>query len=853
MPSGFTEEQVQAAVDQFLLREVSVGTLKTGARDTSAGRDTVLDLISTALLLRPDSFFFAVWQATNRLRGVVAQQISMVDSIAEAGPGVSRPAKLIASTYELTNAQAALLEVNAGLSDRTVGVRGALGPAVDRFRRAISGFVSSELNKNVLVAGEVIETADDLKAQVRELWSDGIDRHTEILERSVKISTALSQLEGVSLPRSAVQSIVAKISTRLGELEETLAGNDGLQASKQAFLELLTMRTLLSRASAFRAPSFVLAPQRSDSDLLVQVGTSGLEASTESSVSAPYNYDVGADLDLSINGAALTVPLPRSSRAEALSRVMTGLFPTPAGTAVVIELDLGATISYAPPAYASGATAASDLTANLAGVTVTWDGAAGVLTFRSNATTDQSRLRFLVDTAPRAAFVEAFGVPLLSLPSPPTAREVQDAIHAATPSVDAEVVEVIYGSFGGTRESALTTTVWDKQVQGINLAVNGTNTVSSPTVNFERAGVRVDMALQILSPPASVGEFVITGVSGGVLTLDAVVPGPPATAAYFVGPDYRDVPDGARVQIVSRTNQENTGFYRVAAGGGGVASLELDRTVPSEDGSLSVTVFTHTLQLAARGASTTAGIGVTAANAIGFTVGPEARALLTELELTGAGDFLSRGVRSGDLLSLVSPLSVAYSRTLSSVTGTRLTVVEPLPYVSGNWSYEIRSARVSAYRGMAAEVEAFLGSSSVQQFADLDALIGRLSRGAKYAGAISTGLQTYRAALVDLRDALDGYVVPAEPSISNAVRTMREQGFDRAVDLFLSADISTFFGMDPEGVSYASWLAYQGARAAREVAPISKLSRGALILQEWRPLSFQLNNLDLRANAQNKP
>lgn len=854
MSTGFTEEQVREAVDKFLLREIAVGSLRSGARDVKSLRDTVLDLISTALLLRPDSFFYAVYQASNRLRGVAARQLALVDAIIEDAPGTTRPAKKIESTSELTNARAALLDVNAGLNARGTGVRGALGPSVDRFRKSISSFVDAELRKNVVVGGDVISTGDELRAQIRTAWLEAREQHEELVVRASLLTTALSQLNAARLPRTAVQGITSRISSRLAELETVLGSAAGPAESKMALLDLLTMRTLMAKASSFRAPELELAPKTGDAKVLVQIDSDGVEGSVESALSTPYLYDDGATLALSINSgvATPTVNLPRSSRAEIRSGNLAASFPSPAGTAVAIVLDLGSTVVYAPPAYASGATAASDLTANLPGITVTWDGPNNQLVFRSNTTTDISRLIFLTNSAPRAAFVEWSKVQLVGMPNPPSADEVRDAIAASTPLVDVELEETYYGeSFLGTRESLPINVLWNKHAQNVNLVINSTNQVSSPTTNFETAGVRVGMALEILSPPASVGEFTIMAVSGGVLTLDDVVSGPPATAAFIIGVDYRGVPDGATVQVVSRTQLENTGTYRVAAGGGGVARLTLTRNIPQPDAALLSAVYTSYLVLRARGTSTTAGIAVTGANPLGFPVSAEHRALLDTLELA-EGDFLYRGVRSGDRLLLTSPSALPYTRTISSVEAKRLTVTEPLPYESGSWAYAVQSALVSSYNAMIGPtaVSQFLESSSVQKFEALDEYVDRLIRGARYTGELSSAIQAYRTALSELIADLDAYVVPRESTIDSTIRTMREQGMDRAADMFLSLRIEEFFSMDPEGVSYETWFSHQGARAAREVAPVSKLSRGQGVAQEWRPLSFQMNAFDLRLRSQ---
>ena len=279
MATGFTDEEVREAVDKFLLRQVSVSPLPNGARNVIQLRDTVYDLITTILLLRPDAFFYAVWQATNKLKGLVSKQIAALDSIATDGPGVTRPSKKVTSTSELTNARAALLEINAGLNARTVGVSGSIGPAVARFRRSVGLFLEGEITKNVVVSNEVVDTADGLKASIQAEWADAVTRHDEIVALSSSIALALSQLASVRLPQSAVQSLVSKIQSRLVELESTMAGTSAVAESRQAMLDLLTMRTLLTKASSFRAPALKLMPLVGDSSALLLTDSPGAEAS----------------------------------------------------------------------------------------------------------------------------------------------------------------------------------------------------------------------------------------------------------------------------------------------------------------------------------------------------------------------------------------------------------------------------------------------------------------------------------------------------------------------------------------------------------------------------------------------
>jgi hypothetical protein len=527
--------------------------------------------------------------------------------------------------------------------------------------------------------------------------------------------------------------------------------------------------------------------------------------------------------------------------------------PNAGGEEAAFLVDLTTTAFVAAlPVFASGVAAAAFLAPALApSVAVTWDAGANQLVFQSSNPADISRIRGLTDTVNRTAFVSwAFNGGILEArPVPPTGAEIVAAIGAGTPLIDTSVLEDYYGTFNGVRDAAPLNVVWDRTDSGVNLVTNGTNIVTSPTKNLQRLGVKVGMGLEITAPTP--GTFTITAVQGNQLTLDAVAPaGGPAT--YFIGHDYRGVPDGARVQMTSRAIADNTAFYRVAVGGGLIARLVLDRNIPQQDSTLIAAVFRHRLKLNARGTTTTSGVGVTSVNTLGLPVSAEVSPDLSTMELIGAGDFLFRGVRPGDRVLLTAPSLATYVQYVASVTNTRVTFTTPLPYETGAWTYEIQSYRVYQYATLVAGptspyVNEFLLSQYVANFAALDTLIGRLINGAKYAGQIQSGVQQYRADLQALQTALQTYSVPAERSIDNVIKTMREQGLDRATDIFLALRISEFFSMDSDGVSYSTWLAHHSSKSAREVAPVSKLAKSQLIVQEWRSLSFQVNPLDLRS------
>lgn len=844
--SGFTSDEIAESVDRFLLKQVEVPRLPTGSRDITVLRGRVFDLITTALLLKPDSYFYLVWLAKNRLAAVVSAQLASVASIQSAATGVSRVAKKVTSTAALTNARAALLELNAGLGARTTGVSGSIGPAVDRFRRNVERFIDEELSKNVVSAGAVVDTGDGVRKTVATAWAEVTGSRDELEGLAAQIYAAIDTLAAVRLPQSSVRDIVGRIQDRLVELEGEMAGSDAAAKSRAALLDLLTMRTVLTKASTFRTPELVLMPKSSDARTGVLVDSTGTEASIQGAVSGPFNFDPGTTFDFVINGAARSVVFSETSRAELRTRSFS--FPeagptAPAEAAVMIDGVLGAGI-VAPGPFATGA--------DLAAAVDTALGGAGVVTFEASTSRlvivsgsdDGAALRALDDTSDRQRFVEwaFYGAgeeqPIEAAGAPVSADVVAAEIAAADTSVRATVLRTSLASFTGTRSDAAgeEAVLWDLRDSGTDLVADGTDVVTSPTKNFEALGVRAGMVLEVTAPAGSVGIYGIVSVSGGTLVLGTTVAAA-AAASYAIGPDYRLIPTGARVYVTGSV-RENTGYYRVTASGSRVGRLDLDRALAAADDDLGTTVFSEYIRLQSIGTTTSSEIGVLAASTGQAALGFAATSATTKAGLTmfviGSGDFLARGVREGDRILLTAPSSEEIDAEIAGVAARSVVLATPATYEAGAWYYEVNSSRYRAFENLRSDIARWNATSSAAGFASVDQAMTRLISGARYDVSIQAALATYAADLMDLKTSLELYLVPAEKAINNVIRTMAEQGFDRALDMLLALRIDELFAMHPDGVSYKTNLVRQIATTTREVAPVNKYAKSLQVVQEVR-------------------
>lgn len=826
--SGYTTEEINAATDRFLLRVVSVGILPGGLRDVNAARDLVYDLLTTALVLKPEAYFYLVWLARNAAYAAVTQQIAAVDTIIAAAAGVSRPTKVVNSTTDLTNARAALTDLNAGLNARAVGVRGSLGPGVERFRRSVTSFINSELTKNVVVSGEVTETATELREKILTTWTAAIERDDDITSRLGGITNALTTLSRVSLPETTIASIVARMNTRLIELESQMSSVTAVRDSRMAMLDLLAMRSLLAKVSNFRSPQVKLMPVGNEVAAAELLDSEGVEPSLLGTVSAPFNYSILTSLELTVSGAPVISPLPGQSVAEIRSRVMG--FPT--GPAAPWDLDV--TVDFTNPVllsglagpYATGPAAAAALDAASPLLTVFWDASSSQLVFQSANDGDDSALEFSAASTDAAAFV-AWALPAIPLTARAAPVAAETAVAALTsPLIGVEAQTTSYPAgdavLTGLDEIDFTKTL------ATGAEIND-SVLSSSAVNFVAAGVRRGDAVVVTVPAAA--TYIVKDVTPQRLTLENA----PNTSgvSFSVGPDLAAVPTGARVRVIS-SSARATGWYRVLTVAGLVVTL--DRNIPDAPTTVEASIFTTYLRVTALGASTTTTLAApSSTGGIALGLFPLAAAGSELSRFSTALDPLGRGVQPGATATLVSPSSVEYERLVTDV-GVGEFSTEPVPYEAGIWSFIIYSSAGLAFSALADGLSAV---STVDRSV-VDFAVTRLISGARYVGSVAQALSSYRAQLVSQAALLSAYTVPEEPGISAVIKMLQEQGFDRMLDILLRLDIDVVFSMPREGASYATHLVRTLATAVREVTPVTKYAKSPLGYQEIRPTSFQL-------------
>ena len=790
--AGFTSEEVQTKINQFLRTQITVGRTRSGSRDILALRDEAFDLLTTSILIRPDSFFYIVSRAVNRFEALRRKQVTDIETILAAFPGVTRRGVPIESTAELVNAQAALLEINAGLNTRQTGsgIRGSIGPGVERFQRSTERFLRGELVPNIVDLGTIVETGDELRATITATFADVSARHAEMLLLADNLVGAIAELDAVRLPEQSVQGIVGRISDRLDEVVEEMGGTDALSLARGDALDLFVMRVLLARSSSFRTPLLTLAPLTGDgSTMTLTVGVTPGEIL--GTVSGPYNYGSIVDLDLETGsgGVLPTFASPGDSRATIATGVTPASLDFGAGGDVAISVQGGAPLVASFVGLTTRVATASGIDTAL-GVAGAAFVSGTTIVIQSADETDASSLELDQSTAVRLLGVAVLApLKTFARSESPSAQDIADALLADptySPHVDPEVLTTDLGSFTG----------------------NVTAVVAEEDLVF------------------------VTGV------------------------DFSSVPAGARLQVTNGDRDNIGYYRVLVGGVGQIQVDRDFNTRPDDIGFNIFTQFLKLKATAVLPTDGIRVVSVSIVSAaIGLPLDPAINKGLANTGTITTGDLLERGVRVGDLL-LLDTDTPETARELTLVDRQIVTFSPGFEYDAGATTivaYSIRSQRYQLYRFLIDGTSTLKGIQAWldewRDFSEMDRVVGQIIRGGipLQATPLVTSYLGDPAPVGDLTTLgadVAAFDIPFEPTIDNILRLLAEQGMDRALELLVTLELITFFTMPAEGVSFSTWLTRQAADSAREIAPVSKFGQGDKVAQEMRLLASQPDPYD---------
>lgn len=370
------------------------------------------------------------------------------------------------------------------------------------------------------------------------------------------------------------------------------------------------------------------------------------------------------------------------------------------------------------------------------------------------------------------------------------------------------------------------------------------------------AGVEVGDSLVLRSGANPDSVWAVTAVTDVSLTATSGITTTSSTAVDVeVGPTL-SAPVGRLLQIASGPN---VGEYAVRGAGAAPFDLLIDGALPVFKDSFTQPVFfsarlcAETISVSSK--NTTIASRVTM-NGAGSLLLSSAAPLVgsgttTWLKLPSVPADLRAGDHLDVYLSDYKTPSESFELLLVDKAGGIVQLDHPISSVT-SWVFgdqappfaRLRSGRVFDYSILQTQLTAWasLPVNKPAFFIELNRLLNPLLVGANptdaqlndarallltAASVLSTAgaVRASSPEAATLEAALEGYVVELVPEVDTLLKTFKEKGSDRAIDLLTEGRFTTFFGLSLDGASYAGDMQEKMRLVARQDLPVRKVDR----------------------------
>ena len=399
--------------------------------------------------------------------------------------------------------------------------------------------------------------------------------------------------------------------------------------------------------------------------------------------------------------------------------------------------------------------------------------------------------------------------------------------------------------------------------EGVEATDGGGNSYSFAVTGAATAGVTAGdlIAIRGSSDADDIGLFdTVTNVSDTEVqvTFSQALQGVLTDLDIEIGPDLT-VPgqlDHDATAVIS-DNPGNDGAYGVLDSGTVPFELELDRPLPLPADGANLP-FYFDLEVGYYGVAFNS-LDETVATAVVVTDGGGstescADRFFSSLPASGVGTTThfqlpewNKQLTVGDLLELHDTQfnDPTYSVAIESLEQDQLLVLlaSALPTSTPQYTLtagtpvpfaRIRNARLSTYSTLQAALETWLGlaANTAWYFPELLRLLNPLVVNTKpsidQVGDAKTHLEVLDSTVVVLDGLLEEYTADVVPEIDVLLASLQEKGADRARDILLEAQFSTFFGMSMDETSYSGTVQARLKEINREDLPVRKDNRTGL-------------------------
>lgn len=257
----FSSDDIQASIEKLVLSSIRRPYDTLGTRRVDISFNDVQEAAAGVFLLVTSAPFYVAFLGVQALLARVEAETTLIEEVLAAIDATGRRVYPIKDLTPLSNASAALFELEAAVGRRSQSFRTIESvPAYQRFRSNLDQFLQTA-GANVKADGVIVQTPQEARAALPGLVSALQASHVEIVRRAGALAAALDDYAKVNLPALAAAGVIARARQLVQQhvhMLEKLGEADRLRVLRSIVLDLLSSKAVVKKYGSFAAPTSTL-------------------------------------------------------------------------------------------------------------------------------------------------------------------------------------------------------------------------------------------------------------------------------------------------------------------------------------------------------------------------------------------------------------------------------------------------------------------------------------------------------------------------------------------------------------------------------------------------------------------
>jgi len=248
--ADFNDSEILTEVSKIFRASLEPGR-EGGTLNTQVEYQQLLEMASTTFLLNNDAIFYLGRIVANRLQFLVSREVAFIEDMLVALDDLGQIGTAVEDTVTLSNAQTALLSLDAA---GTVQNR----PETDRFTNLMDTF-AGQLRNNVVSrrTNALVRPREDARNVLRTDLTRLQSIHNRVLTAVFALRDLLDNFNDLDIPSKAAATAFSRIRDNLEGLQsdiETQSATNNIATSRSKLLTTLSSKAAVNVVALFTDP-----------------------------------------------------------------------------------------------------------------------------------------------------------------------------------------------------------------------------------------------------------------------------------------------------------------------------------------------------------------------------------------------------------------------------------------------------------------------------------------------------------------------------------------------------------------------------------------------------------------------